>query len=107
MAQAPQNREAATDCGGGTWALPRRHWLTWSDAIRAVFSLGFASLDFALGVLIALCAAADAARMRHPEPHAAHLRPAQPVAALKGFAVPGWTEQQTRDWLDSYHGGTD
>ena len=28
-------------------------------------------------------------------------------AALKGFAVPGWTEQQTRDWLDSYHGGTD
>jgi len=107
MAQAPQNREATTDCGGGTCALPRTHWLTWSDAMRAVFSLGFASLGFALGVLIALCAPADAARMRHPEPHAAHLRPAQPVAALKGFAVPGWTEQQTRDWLDSYHGGTD
>ena len=94
MAQAPQNREATTDCGGGTCALPRTHWLTWSDVMRAVFALGFAC--FSLGVLIALCAPADAARMRHPEPYGGHLHPAQPVAALKGFAVPGWTEQQTR-----------
>ena len=61
----------------------------------------------ALGVLIALCASANAAKARHLEPHAGHLRPAQPVAALKGYAVPGWTEQQTREWLDSFHGGTD
>ena len=74
--------------------------------MRAVFGLGF-SLGFSLGVLIALCAPADAARVRHPEPYGGHLHQAQPVAAFKGFAVPGWTEQQTRDWLDSYHGGTD
>jgi hypothetical protein len=62
----------------------------------------------ALGLLIALCASANAARVRHPEPqHARHLRPVQPVAALKGYAVPGWTNEQTRYWLDSFHGGTD
>jgi len=61
----------------------------------------------ALSLLIALCASANAARVRHPEPHKGHLRPAQPVAALKTYVVPGWTEQQTRDWLNSFHGGTD
>jgi hypothetical protein len=61
----------------------------------------------ALGVLIALSASADAAMVRHRQPRADHLRLAQPVAPLKGYAVPGWTEQQTRDWLDSFHGGTD
>jgi hypothetical protein len=61
----------------------------------------------ALGVLIALCASANAAKVRHPEPRAGHTRLAQPLAAPKGYAVPGWTEQQTRDWLDSFHGGTD
>jgi hypothetical protein len=61
----------------------------------------------ALGLLIALCASANAARVRHPEPHAGHLRPAQPVTAHKGYAVPGWTDEQTRYWLDSFHGGTD
>jgi hypothetical protein len=70
--------------------------------MRAVFAA-----IFAFGVLIALCAPADAAKARHAEPHADHLQPAQPVAAVKGIAVPGWTVQQTRDWLDSYHGGTD
>jgi len=63
---------------------------------------------FALGILIALCASANAAaKVRHREPHTGQVRLAQPVAAPKSFAVPGWTEQQTRDWLDSYHGGTD
>ena len=61
----------------------------------------------ALGVLIALCASANAAKVRRPEPHASRVRQTQSVAAVKGYAVPGWTEQQTRDWLDSFHGGTD
>jgi hypothetical protein len=61
----------------------------------------------ALGLLIALCGSADAAKVRHDKPHANHLRPAQPVAVPKGYAVPGWTEEQTRYWMDSFHGGTD
>jgi hypothetical protein len=59
----------------------------------------------ALGLLIALCASANAAKVRHSKLHAGHLRPAQPVP--KGYAVPGWTVEQTRYWLDSFHGGTD
>ena len=61
----------------------------------------------ALGLLIALCASANAAKVRHSKLHASHLRPAQPVAVPKGYAVPGWTVEQTRYWLDSFHGGTD
>jgi hypothetical protein len=62
----------------------------------------------ALGILIALCASANAAKVRHTKPQVGFARTAQPVAApTKTFVVPGWTEQQTRDWLDSYHGGTD
>jgi hypothetical protein len=61
----------------------------------------------ALGVLLALCTSASAAKVRHYKPHTGHLRPAQPVADTKGFAVPGWTAEQTRNWLDSYGYGTD
>jgi len=62
----------------------------------------------ALALLIALDASAHAARVRHPETHASHLRPAQPVPAdLKSYAVPGWTEQQTRDWMRSNTGHGD
>jgi hypothetical protein len=60
----------------------------------------------ALGLLIALCASANAAKVHHAKPHAGQ-RPAQLVAVSKGYAVPGWTEEQTRYWLDSFHGGTD
>jgi hypothetical protein len=62
----------------------------------------------ALCLLVALCASANAAtKGRHREPHKGQLRPPQPVAALKTYVVPGWTEQQTRDWMNSFHGGTD
>ena len=61
----------------------------------------------AVGLLIALCASANAAKVRHSKLRAGHLRPAQPVAVPKGYAVPGWTVEQTRYWLDSFHGGTD
>ena len=60
-----------------------------------------------LGLLLALCTSANAAKVRHSKPQAGHLRPAQPVAVPKGFAVPGWTVEQTRNWLDSYGYGTD
>lgn len=61
----------------------------------------------ALGLLVALCASANAAKVQHSKPHAGHSRSAQPVAATKGYAVPGWTDAQTRYWMDSFHGGTD
>jgi hypothetical protein len=57
-----------------------------------------------LGVLVMLCAAADAAtarRVRHPERHFRLERSAVPP---KGFAVPGWTDEETRQWLNSASG---
>ena len=54
----------------------------------------------ALCLLIALCASADAATLlRRSKPHERHLRPDQPAAVTKRFAVPGWSDEQTRYWL--------
>ena len=56
-----------------------------------------------LGLLITLCAAAGAATVHHfrrPESQ----RPDQRVTVPKGYAVPGWTDEQTRYWLDSASG---
>jgi hypothetical protein len=56
----------------------------------------------AFGLLIILCATANAARVRRPKLPERHLRPAQRVTVptvTKGFAVPGWTDEQTRYWL--------
>ena len=56
----------------------------------------------ALGLLITLCASADAATVRRFKLHERHLRPTQGVTVpnvTKGFAVPGWTDEQTRYWL--------
>ena len=75
-----------------------QHWLLGVNAMRSVL---------ALGLLIALCASANAAKVHDSKPHAVHVRSAQPVAFPKGYAVPGWTEKQTRDWMDSLRGGTD
>lgn len=61
----------------------------------------------ALSLLIALGASANAAKVHQSKPQLGHLRPAQPAAVSKGYAVPGWTDEQTRNWLDSFHGGTD
>ena len=56
-----------------------------------------------LGLLIGLCAAANAATVRRskpPEGHSPDPRPAVP----RSYAVPGWTDEQTRYWLDSASG---
>ena len=55
----------------------------------------------ALGLLITLCASADAATLYHAKPPARHVHPDQRVAAPKGFAVPGWTDEETRQWLNN------
>ena len=66
----------------------------------------------ALGLLAVLCATADAATVRHPRArHPALTRPpaeARPPAAIQPdanrsgarFAVPGWSDESTRQWLD-------
>ena len=53
----------------------------------------------ALGLLTTLCVSADAAPVHRAKPPAGHLHPDQRDAASKGFAVPGWTDEQTREWL--------
>jgi len=62
----------------------------------------------ALAVLIAFCASASAATVRHARPHG-HSRstrritvyPDQRLANPRRFAVPGWSDEQTRQWLDN------
>jgi hypothetical protein len=58
----------------------------------------------ALGLLIALCTSADAATT-----HRAHARPHPSVSPSEGvtaptapghYAVPGWSDEDTRRWLD-------
>jgi hypothetical protein len=65
----------------------------------------------ALGLLITLCASANAATVHRSKPPGGHLRPGQRVTVPKGYvvvpkgyAVPGWTDEQTRYWLDSASG---
>jgi hypothetical protein len=63
----------------------------------------------ALGLLITLYASASAApahRSKPPERHVHQDRQVTvpEVTVPKGFAVPGWTDEQTRYWLDSASG---
>jgi hypothetical protein len=53
----------------------------------------------ALGLLITLCVSADAEPVHRSKRPAAHLRPGQGVTVPKGYAVPGWTDEETRKWL--------
>jgi hypothetical protein len=57
----------------------------------------------ALGLLMTLCVFANAATTHHrskrPE---GHFRPIQRVTIpTTGYAVPGWTDEQTGYWLDN------
>lgn len=67
----------------------------------------------AFGLLITLCvsssASSEATTVHRRQPPTRHQRPVD-VQAMprptdpRGFAVPGWTDQQTRYWLDSASG---
>jgi hypothetical protein len=59
----------------------------------------------ALGLLITLCASANAATVRRSKPPDGHLRPAQRVTVPKGYAVR--SDEQTRYWLDNATGPKD
>jgi hypothetical protein len=58
----------------------------------------------ALALLMTLCGSANAAMMHRPKRPQGHLRTRRRVtvtsAVTKGYAVPGWTDEQTRYWLD-------
>jgi hypothetical protein len=56
----------------------------------------------ALGLLIALSASANAATVHHSKPRHVIVRPSQGLTAPGArFAVPGWTDDATRRWLDN------
>jgi hypothetical protein len=90
------DREAATDCGGRL----AHHMITARQTgVKAMRSA------LAVGLLIALCASANAAPV-----HRSHkqiiVRPNQGVTAPPGrFAVPGWSDDATRRWLDNASSG--
>ncbi|MEA2772031.1 MAG: hypothetical protein QOD93_4993 [Acetobacteraceae bacterium] len=53
----------------------------------------------ALGLLISLCASANAAPVHRSKPPERHMRPDPRASVPRGFAVPGWTDEETRQWL--------
>jgi hypothetical protein len=57
----------------------------------------------ALGLVITLCTSADAATVLRSKQHErpTYARPQRVIVpnVTKGFAVPGWTDEQTRYWL--------
>ncbi len=66
----------------------------------------------ALGLSMTLCASANGAtarRLRSPayaQPHVT-VRPSQRVTAPAArFAIPGWTDEETREWLDNASRGS-
>jgi hypothetical protein len=60
----------------------------------------------ALGLLITLCASANAATVHQSRPRHVIVRPSQGVFAPGArFAVPGWTDDATRRWRDDASAG--
>jgi hypothetical protein len=57
-----------------------------------------------LGLLISLCAAANAATVHRSKPPEGHMRADPRPAVPRSYAVSGWTDEQTRYWLDSASG---
>jgi hypothetical protein len=53
----------------------------------------------AIGLLITLCAPANAATVHRSKQQEDHLRPGPHDIVPRGFAVPGWTDEETRKWL--------
>ncbi|QOZ34277.1 hypothetical protein XH92_23590 [Bradyrhizobium sp. CCBAU 53421] len=55
----------------------------------------------ALGLLVMLCASASAAPRRHSHTRQpATVRAPADVTPSVRFAVPGWSDESTRQWLD-------
>jgi hypothetical protein len=90
------------------WDRSRRAVRSAQNGGRSIGAIAMRSL-FTFGLLITLCASADAATVHRFKPPTVHLRtrqhvivpPGQNVTAPARFAVPGWTDKQTKDWLDN------
>lgn len=64
--------------------------------MRSLFAVGL------MGLLLMLCTAADAATVRQPRArHVAVDRPRTNATPPARFAVPGWSDEATRRWLDN------
>jgi len=59
--------------------------------MRSVLALG----------LISMMVSANAAPVHHSKLPVGHLRPSRRVTVRKGYAVPGWTDEETRYWLNN------
>jgi hypothetical protein len=66
----------------------------------------------AVGLLITLCATANAASLQRSRPGTVHSRGHQHVSVRPSpdvtgprFAVPGWSDEQTLQWLDNASSG--
>jgi hypothetical protein len=68
----------------------------------------------ALGLSISLCTSALAAPLHRPRPPRVHLRSLRSLRSRRsilrsdqaatdrsGFAIPGWTDEQTQHWMDN------
>jgi hypothetical protein len=64
-------------------------------------------LILAICVLIASCIATDAAQTRRAKPPPHDTRAPQGATAGGRFAVPGWSDAQTRSWIDEATGPKD
>jgi hypothetical protein len=64
-------------------------------------------LILATGILIALAMPTEAAQTHRLRPAPRDVRAPQRATAPKGFAVPGWTAEQTQSWIDSASGPRD
>jgi hypothetical protein len=61
----------------------------------------------ALGLVITLCTSANAATVHRAKPPRVTYGPAERVTVPRSYAVPGWTDEQTRYWLDNATGPKD
>jgi hypothetical protein len=60
--------------------------------MRSVLALG----------LLSMIVSANAAPVHHSKLPVGHLRPSRRVNVHKGgYAVPGWTDEETRYWMDN------
>jgi len=59
--------------------------------MRSVLALG----------LLSMMVSANAAPVHHSKLPVGHLRQSRRVTVPKGYAVPGWTEEETRYWLNN------
>jgi hypothetical protein len=59
--------------------------------MRSVLALG----------LLSMMVSANAAPVHHSKLPVGHLRASRRVPVRNGYAVPGWTDEQTRYWMDN------